>query len=511
MKPARYWFVPGVACLIWLLQFLRNTMTPAGSAILSFDGDVALHILLGDLMRERGWFLETEPTNYLMEGLEFIAHEWLPEVVMSFSHSLFGPAGPVLLASIVLATLSAQMFRRMVAEGTGAWPAVITLIGAFMVMNGHLHPRPHVLTWWFTFLLLGWLEDHRRGDLDTQGWLLRSGALMLLWAQCHGGFLATAPILGAYGLGALLSAPSDPSPHPALHRLKTWFLGGLLLLAISGINPWGFALHAHFLEWLSNPYMTSFTNEFDSPDFKTQAGYFLAFYFTLIAMALALPRERPTAERFILVLVLVFMTLQSARHGALMAVLTAPWVAHRLQLAITELAQSSSPLGKVFAEVEASSKRLVDGEQDNGGWGTAAIIAVVVTLAVGVARTPRIDFEPTMQPVEAVQWVKDHPEATRGRMFNPFRWGAYIAYSLYPTHRTFINSWHDHLGEKALRRYFIVHDVFPKWGAVLDKYEVDWILYETRSELAFILDADEGWTRVYQDPTASIWVRADTE
>lgn len=507
----RYWFVPGVACMIWLLQFLRNTVTPAAPAILSFDGDVGLHILLGDLMRERGWWLETEPTNYLMTDLPFIAHEWLPEVVLSFSHSAFGPAGPVLLTGLILATLSVQMFQRMLRDGTGAWPAVITLVAAFTVMNGHLHPRPHILTWWFAFLLLGWLEDHRRGDLPTNAWLGRSAALMLLWAQCHGGFLATLPILGAYGLGALLSAPFAPSPAPALDRLRTWFLGGLALLAVSAVNPWGFNLHLHFLEWLANPFMTSFTTEFDSPDFKESSGTFLAFYLFLVSLALVAPKKRPDFEPFVLTVVTVFMTLQSARHGALMAVLTTPWIASRLQLAIDDLAAAKTPAGRFFAELDASSKRLTEGESTNGGWATAAIVAVLVTGAVGVAKVPTVDFDETLQPVGAADWIAANPEALQGRMFNPFRWGAYLAYRLYPSHKTFINSWHDHLGERALKTYFIVHEVYPRWPEVFEKHDVSWVIYETRSELAVVLDADEGWDRVYRDDTASIWVRADTD
>ena len=59
----RWWWVPGVACIMAMLQLLRNTITPAASQTLSFDGDVALHVLLGRLMWENGGWLHQEPTS----------------------------------------------------------------------------------------------------------------------------------------------------------------------------------------------------------------------------------------------------------------------------------------------------------------------------------------------------------------------------------------------------------------------------------------------------------------
>ncbi len=507
----RYWFVPGVACLIWLLQLIRNTLTPAAISILSFDGDVALHLKLGELMREQGWLLDSEPTNYLMEGLPFIAHEWLAELVLSYSYDLVGLAGPVLLASVVLATLSAQIFQRMVAEGTGPWPAVVTLVSAFTVMNGHLHARPHLLTWWFAFLTLCWLEDHRIGRLTDGEWFGRSALLMLLWAQLHAGFLIVFPMVAVYGAGALVTGVLAPSPWPSLARFRVLTLGGIGLLLTSAVNPWGFALHVHFLDWLSNPYMMSFTTEFASPDFKGMAGRFQLVYMGLLWLGLAVGRSRPEPARFLLAMMMLALSLQSARHGALFAVLSAPWVAHRLQLGLSSVVGERSLLGRAAAEVQASSDRLAEAEPRHGGWGLAGVVLVLITLATGVVGKPAIAFDPRLQPVGAVAWLQEHPEAVQGRMFNPFRWGAYLAWQLHPTHRTFINSWHDHLGEKALRTYFFVHDARPVWEKVLDKHEVQWVIYETRSALGMALERDEDWRQVYSDDTASIWVRVELE
>jgi len=499
----RYAFLPSIACLIWLLQFLRNTVTPMASGILSFDGDIALHVKLGDLMRAYGGWLPTEPTNTLSGDTPFIAHEWLPEVVLSFAYDALGWAGPVWLTALLLATLSAGMYRRMLADGTGPWPALITLISAITVMNGHLHPRPHVLTWCFGFLMVVWLEAFRTGRLSFRPWLARSAALVLLWAQCHGGFLVIFPMLLAYLAGAGVHALTSDTPAPHLQRAKQLALGALVLLGVSAINPWGFALHEHFLAWMANPYMMSFTTEFQSPDFKGSAGRFLLGFLILSWFGLALPRQRPAPGPFFLWLGLTIMALSSARHAALLAVFTTPWVAHRLHLGLQGAVQGSW-IQPALDGLKASNQRLRDGEQQLGGWVTAGLVALGVTWALATGAAP-VAMVPAMQPVSAAEWVAEHPDEVGDRLFNPFRWGAYLAWRLYPEHQVHMNSWHDHLGEAALRDYFAVHEVTPRWQDVLDAHGVDWILYNSGTRLAYTLNASDDWEVVYNDSTATIW------
>jgi hypothetical protein len=507
MSAARWWFVPSIAALVWLLQFLRNTVTPVASQILSFDGDVALHVVLGDLMWASGALLPTEPTQTLLDGAPFIAHEWLVELVMSALHGAFGMAGPVLLAAAIVATLAARMVQESVRRGAGPWPAVIACVAAYTVMNGHLHPRPHVITWWLAFEWTVWLERHRTGELDDRAWALRAVLLMLLWPQMHAGFLVAFPIVALYGGGALFEAAAASDPGPPLRRFGVLTAGGIGALLASGLNPWGFSLHAHFLTWMSNDYMMGFTTEFAPPDFGASAGMFLAIYLGLMWLGLAAAGRAPAAAPFLLALVFTFLALKTARHGALFAAITAPWVALRLEESLAAWAGGEGLAARAARVVQASSRRLEASEAKNGGLGTILGVVALVVLLVGVWRTPEIRFLPTMQPIEASAWVKAHPEQVQGRMFNPFRWGAYLAYDLFPQHQTFINSWHDHLGEQALRTYFRVHDTERGWEAVLDEHQVQWVLYETRSRLAGALRRSEAWEEVHRDPTASIFVR----
>jgi hypothetical protein len=512
----RWWWAPGVACIMALLQLLRNTVTPAASQTLSFDGDVALHVLLGRLMWAHGGWLPREPTSIF--GVQapidpdawtpwsgFIAHEWLSELFLAGTWAWWGPAGPMLWTAVWIAGLSVVMFRRMVARGAGVWAAVITMTAAMTVLNGHLHPRPHIVSWAFAFVAHGWLVDHREGRLSDRAWWGRTAALVVLWAQAHAGFLVVAPMLALEGVGAALRALGEPEPRAAWRRLGVLILGGVGLLLASGINPWGFALHAHFLAWLGNDYLMNLTTEFQSPDFKQASGRFLAAWFALVGGALALGRTRPRWEDAVTAAGFLFFALSSARHGAMAVLLTAVWVATRLGEAVRSAEGGAwSRVSRVVADSDA---RLEEAERLNGGWATAAVVLAAVIGAVGVAQTPKIDMDPTLQPVGAADWIAAHPDELPGQMFNPFRWGAYLALRLYPERLVYMNSWHDHLGEDVMRAYMKVDAARGGWQDALTEAGVGWVITEYGSALHAAIKRDAGWERVYRDDTAVIFRR----
>jgi hypothetical protein len=512
----RWWWVPGVACIMALLQLLRNTVTPAASQTLSFDGDVALHVLLGQLMWAHGGWLPQEPTSVFGASAVvdpgawtpwsgFIAHEWLSEVGLALLWSWWGPAGPMLWTGVWIAGLSAVMFRRMLDRGAGVWSAVIAMTAAMTVLNGHLHPRPHILSWALAFVVHGWLVDHREGRLSDRAWWGRSAGVVLLWAQLHAGFLVLAPMLALEGVGTVLRALGEIDPKPAWRRLGVLVVGGVGLLLVSGINPWGFALHTHFLAWLGNDYLMNLTTEFRSPDFKQTSGWFFAGWMGLVGVALAAPKTRPRWEDAVTAAGFLFLALSSARHGAMAVLLTAVWVATRLHEALR--AADHGAWGWGARVVQESDERLREAEALNGGWATAAGVLGAVVVAVGVMGTPKIEFDPTLQPVGAADWIAAHPEELPGQMFNPFRWGAYLALRLYPERRVYMNSWHDHLGEDVMRTYMKVDEARGGWQDILAEAGVGWVIAEYGSALHAAIKRDPSWERVYRDDTAVIFRR----
>lgn len=495
---------PGVAALLIGLSFLRNTWTSAASDALSFDGDAALHVVLGQRMVEAGGLLATEPTTRWEVDGPFIAHEWLTELMFAGVWKVWGPAGPVLWMAAVMALLLAVLWGQ-VRRTASPWPATLTTLGALVVMQGHLHARPHVVTWLGVAMFGAWSGWARTASATVGVRAAALAGLVVLWAQMHAGFLIVFPLLFADLAGAVVRWVGRPGAE-AGGRVGLWAGALGVALAASAVNPWGFALHAHFLRWMADPYLMRFTTEFNPPDVAGVAGKVFYAWCAFLALGAAL-RGRPHApEDVFRALGMAYLALSSARHGAVFALATAPFAA----ACWTDALRVGRTGGweRLRTAVVASDARLDAAEVGAGVFKPVAVVVAVVLVAQSAWHWPRIAFDPRQQPVDASAWIAAHPEATAGPMFNPFRWGAYLALTL-PDKPLYVNSWHDHLGAERIRRYRSVEEGAPDWERVLTEDGVTWVIHEKRSTLSARLRRHPGWEEVHRDVAASVFVRRD--
>ncbi|TMD74879.1 MAG: hypothetical protein E6I82_05930 [Chloroflexi bacterium] len=63
------------------------------------------------------------------------------------------------------------------------------------------------------------------------------------------------------------------------------------------------------------------------------------------------------------------------------------------------------------------------------------------------------------------------------------------------------------MGDQLLNEYQDVQTLRPDWKQVLDRYGVDYIVYNKDAALSNVLATQPGWTLVYQDRVAVIYVR----
>jgi len=64
------------------------------------------------------------------------------------------------------------------------------------------------------------------------------------------------------------------------------------------------------------------------------------------------------------------------------------------------------------------------------------------------------------------------------------------------------------MGDGLLNDYEDIQTLRPDWTALLDKYGVDYVVYNRGEALANVLATQPGWKLVHQDTEAVIYVRA---
>lgn len=501
--------MPSLAALLWALVVAGGVFGPDADRSISQDGDPALHILLGDLVRERGFVLPNEPTTFTADAKPFIAHEWLSEVAFSYADSALGLAGPLLLVALAAATTLALLMRRMRELGASPWPQVVFVVPTMLVMQQHLIVRPHVFAWLLALVWTIRLERLWSGEISWRRWLAGALPLMLLWTNLHGSFPLAFVLMGLFGLAALLEAlgaEEEPERARSLATFRRWVLLGLCALAASGLNPFGFDLHRHVFEFASGAAgsVLGATREFRSPDFHHFGPRVFLAEALLVFALLILGRRRPSTIEWLLPLFLFAQALVSARNAMLFAILCAPIAAARLEAQLRDARAGRSPAARAAAALLASSDRLLASDRRSGGALSLALLFGVAVVWLRARGPEALDFDPALQPVGALEYVAAHPERFRGRMLNRYPWGGVVSYRLHPGHKSFINGFNDHYGPELLETYLRVANLRDGWREVLDRYRIEWVLFPSDSALIRALRGEPGWRCAYRDELATI-------
>lgn len=73
-----------------------------GSQIINADGDLALHVAVGNYILDTGKIPLEDVFSHTMNGLPYTPHEWLSEVLFAISNRIMGLDGAILLTALVI-------------------------------------------------------------------------------------------------------------------------------------------------------------------------------------------------------------------------------------------------------------------------------------------------------------------------------------------------------------------------------------------------------------------------
>jgi len=477
-------FLPGLQDILFISIFFGALLL--GPRMLNMDGDLPRHLAIGKYVLQGHLPPINDIFSHTRFGAPFAPHKWLSGVLFYISFVLFDERGIVVLSGILLAATFTLIYSDSVRRTNLRASTFLLVIWGAAVSSLHWISRPHLFTMLMLAIWLIWNERLASGK-KIPLWYFPVG--MLLWNNMHGefisGFLITFACLAGWVWDYIFSREEA--------RLETgkrigWVL--VMITAVTLLNPVSFKAWGTLTSWMGNDYLMSHTQETVPPDFA-QSGYLILLALVVFSIfLLAMNREKlPTRQAFILA-GFTTLTLLSARNVHIYGVV-APFV-----LAGTLTGSQNVLLVErieaVFSKFENQLSGII--------WPGMAVIAGIVFLAATTfGQTVR--FSPSYFPVQAVQWLQGNPQ--EGEIFNPFDWGGYLSFTIWPEKRVFIDSQGDVYGEGFIREYEHIILLVPGWQAILDKYNVDWALVPQEWPLVQAL-ADEGWNEIYSDPTAII-------
>lgn len=445
-----------VACVALLLPIAFNP------AIFN-DGDTSWHLAAGQLILELGAVPHADPFSFTLAGADWVAHEWLAEVVMAFLFHLAGWGGlAVMTALSVGATLfivGASAMRRF-----APLPVVASVIAVFLVLMPFIVARPHVLAW---PLLAGWtaaLLHYRRRQLAPPPWL---ALLMIAWANLHGSFLLGLLLAGFFLAEAVLQ---DSNRHRTFVGWSA-FVGLCALASLAtphGLQGWLFPLQVSAMQSLP------LIGEWRQTDFSSYPVFGLVLGAALVLLIAR--RKQLGLLRILLLLALGYMSIEHVRHQAVLAIVGSLF-----------LIASFSPARRH----SALPSRAV----------AAAILAMLLVAGLRLA-VPVDRPDSPSNPVGAISRI---PAELRDRpVLNSYAFGGPL---ILAGIRPYIDGRADMYGDRMMfdHRAMMDGDI-AAFHRANERWRFGWTIISPLDPLASKLDRLPGWKRIYADRWAVIHV-----
>jgi hypothetical protein len=486
------WLMPSLTQWLWLVIFLILIAQPWRTIMVASDGDACMHWAVGEYMLQTGHVIRTDVFSHTRYGEPIISKEWLSEIIFAVAGRRAGLFGLVVVAALLISTTFALLHRQMALETGNHAVAIFLALAAVCAAWTHWMARPHVFTFLLAVLWAGELRRFERGGTPRR-LAICLGLLTLLWVNLHGGYLAGFLTLGIYWLGAVIElalARTDPARRSEM-RHKLMVLTGIIGLCavVSLLNPNGYELHVHNLQFLDSGFFSNWLAEYASSNFHApdSRGFLAWLALTFLTLALVRPRLSPASA--ILLVVWTYYALYSVRNIPLLVIFVGPVLASALaEVAPQWVRRLSDRLREIY---ETSRGR---------GWLLVGIVAVAVVTSV----PHPTEMIARKWPVAAVEFIKQHPEQFEGNMFNQYLWGGYLMKEL-PEHRVFVDGRTDFYGEPLLRQYDDTILLHTNWQEAIVQYHVSWTLMPAQSRLNLVLALLPDWHFVYSNDVATIF------
>jgi len=499
-----------------------------GARTLLSDCDTGWHIRTGEWIMAHHAVPVRDIFSYSKPGDPWYAWEWLSDVVFAWLNG-HGGLRWVVLFSVLLLSLTFTLLFRLVRGKSNLIVAILITVLAAVASSVHWLARPHLFTLLFLVLFYTALEHVKEGKERLAGvpYLAILPVATVLWTNLHGGFVTGILMIAAYGAGEVLELVFAENSgkthrqeclcHGTAHRQEClchwakagrYFGSALACLAASLINPYFYRLHTHIWAYLGDPFNSQYIQEFLSPNFHNLE---VRFFEMMLVLAVAAAGWSLSKGRFTEPLLLgmwAHAALLAGRNIEIFALAAAVPVAGTIQEWLERLpewnvAEWLQEAGRRFNRLAASAGRT---EAAAGGWRVVSAMSLALVGALLYAPNPpkrfRAEFDPKRYPTGVLETLRRDPSA---RIFTDDEWGDYLIWSLYPSHKVFVDGRSDFYGHDFEERYIDVLNVKYNWEKILGRFGVDTILLPISAPLAGALKESSRWRLVFDDGVALVF------
>ncbi len=452
------------------------------------DPDTLWHTELGRGIVQSGHLASIDKYSHTYRGAPFVEVEWLSQVLLYLANWAYGWRGTTLLA---IATLSFTAWFAHLAFSEFVKPmhaCLVTIVAMFASSTTFL-ARPHifgiaVLAVW-TWRTFGAAVDKRAPDW----WLL---ALFYVWVSLHPSYILGLIIAGFAFLDYALETRLADRRTAARWILFFTLCAILYLFNPNGLQPLLIGLHVGSMN-------NALSGISEWAPFTVSSNVALTLMLFSILALLTICRPELPVARVAFALFTLFMFLRHVRFAyvffLLMPIAVMPFLSRQFPvMSKTNWLNENRDAVELFI-----ARRFL------------AVMFLFVSAAVAgtafvVVSNPKPAPERFIE--DAMAFVKS--QGDMGNVFNSYDFGGTLIYNGIPT---FVDGRTDQL---FLGEFWgNLQDTFkatgqPAFEEILRRYDIGWTLLRPDGPQNGFLSKMPGWSRIYEDSHAVIYVKSNT-
>lgn len=421
------------------------------------DNSFLTHLATGRLILADG-IPDADPYSFTAAGAAWSVQSWLVSLLFAGAERLGGDAALHLSIMAMTTVLAALVW--VVTRPAGGLLSRVALSGLAIGVGAATWAERPLLVGLIGLCLVVLAAEDR---FDPR-WLI---PVMWIWVNSHGSFPLGLAALGCYYVGRRL----DGEPADVERRALIWCAVGIVAGAVGPLGP---AILAFPLQLLSQSEALSNIVEWASPSF---ADPWARLFFVQIAVAILVLVRRPSYRAAVPLVVFTGAALLAARNVPVAAIVFLPGMCLGL-----------GGLGSLTGR-ERSVVTVV---------GTAMVAVAGVALAVGTANSPTYALE--QYPTAPLAWMEANDLGTTGhRVALQDFVGNYVEAIKGDQANVFIDDRYDMYPVELSDDYLALLQGSPRWREILDRHEIDAVLWERDEALSELLVASPDWHVVYDD------------
>ena len=450
------------------------------------DPDIGWHLRNAQIQLHTHAFLRQDLYSFtthskLWMDHSWMDHEWLSEILFYLGWRAFGPRGIFLVTVVAIETILLGILGLAYLQSRSVKAAFVISFLAIFLAGVSFGPRTLLFGWIFLVLELALLASFRQG----KDFLWALPFVFLLWVNAHGSWIIGLVLLALFALSSSVEGRWGSIEAIRWSRPQARKLAWVSLLSTLAIfvNPYGWRLALYPFDMAFHQKLNiANVDEWRSLDFHSPRGKIVLATLAVAILLQLVRRRRWMLHEVLFLLVGTYAALTYSRFLFLAAILVVPLLAEDLSQWMPYYADRDKP------------------------WLNAAIIlgSVVAVICLFPTNRQLNDRGSRLYPDAALTYLQNfHP---RGNVFNDYLWGGYMIWNVRQV-PVFIDSRVDVFERNGVLADYLHAIRIEDSLQILDKYSIQYVLFENHRPLSYLLQHTPGWKVDYQDKTTVLFER----